>query len=66
MVLSMGDEINLTLKSDDPNFPVHEVTLKRSRSQEPQMRVPHQLGWEDQIPKPEVAGVPCPAVGTWD
>jgi len=26
-----GDEMKLTLKSDDPNFPAHEVTLKRSK-----------------------------------
>ena len=26
-----GDEIKMTLKSDDPEYPVHEVTLKRSK-----------------------------------
>jgi hypothetical protein len=26
-----GDEIKMTMKSDDPDFPVHEVTLKRSK-----------------------------------
>ena len=26
-----GDEITMTLKSDNPDFPVHDVTLKRSR-----------------------------------
>jgi hypothetical protein len=26
-----GDEITMTLKSDDPNFTAHEVTLKRSK-----------------------------------
>jgi hypothetical protein len=26
-----GDEMTLTMKSDDPNFPVHDVTLKRSK-----------------------------------
>jgi hypothetical protein len=25
-----GDEMKLTMKSDDPNFPNHDVTLKRS------------------------------------
>ena len=25
------DEIKMTMKSDDPDFPVHEVTLKRSK-----------------------------------
>jgi hypothetical protein len=24
-----GDEITLTVKSDDPDFPIHDVTLKR-------------------------------------
>ena len=27
-----GDETKRTMKSDDPNFPVHEVTLKRSNN----------------------------------
>ena len=27
-----GDEMKVTMKSDDPNFPVHEVTLKRSNN----------------------------------
>jgi hypothetical protein len=26
-----GDEITLTVKADDPNFPIHDVTLKRSK-----------------------------------
>ncbi len=26
-----GDEINMTVKSDDPEFPIHEITLKRSK-----------------------------------
>ncbi len=26
-----GDEITLTVKSDDPDFPIHDVTLKRSK-----------------------------------
>ena len=26
-----GDEIKVTMKSDDPNFPAREVTLKRSK-----------------------------------
>jgi len=26
-----GDEIALTVKSDDPNFTTHEITLKRSK-----------------------------------
>jgi hypothetical protein len=26
-----GDEIKMTLKSDNPDFPAHEVTLKRSK-----------------------------------
>jgi hypothetical protein len=26
-----GDEIKMTLKSDDPEYPVHEVTIKRSK-----------------------------------
>src|SRR5271163_2243752 len=26
-----GDEIKVTMISDDPNFPAHEVTLKRSK-----------------------------------
>jgi hypothetical protein len=25
-----GDEMKLTMKSDDPNFPAHDVTLKRA------------------------------------
>ncbi len=25
------DEITLTVKSDDPDFPIHEITLKRSK-----------------------------------
>ena len=25
-----GDEMKVTMKSDDPNFPAHDVTLKRS------------------------------------
>jgi hypothetical protein len=26
-----GDEITMTIKSDDPDFPIHEITLKRSK-----------------------------------
>jgi hypothetical protein len=26
-----GEEIKMTIKSDDPDFPVHEVTLKRAK-----------------------------------
>ena len=26
-----GDEITLTVKSDDQDFPIHEITLKRSK-----------------------------------
>ena len=26
-----GDEIKVNLKSDDPEFPIHEITLKRSK-----------------------------------
>jgi hypothetical protein len=26
-----GDEITITVKSDDPDFPIHEITLKRSK-----------------------------------
>jgi hypothetical protein len=30
-VNASGDEITLTVKSDDPDFPIHDVTLKRSK-----------------------------------
>jgi hypothetical protein len=26
-----GEEVTLTVKSDDPDFPIHDVTLKRSK-----------------------------------
>lgn len=26
-----GDEITATVKSDDPDYPIHEITLRRSR-----------------------------------
>jgi len=29
-----GDEMKVTMKSDDPNFPAHEVTLKRSKDEQ--------------------------------